>query len=80
MFKKNSKAARNLFQVIFLYEIMFDNIRVAVLIKLTAAFQTFPNICQDFLQSYIGIHLYNITLTIAAIYSSSRHNFNIEYF
>ena len=54
---------------------------VAILIKSTIAFQALPNFCQDFLQSCaVTIHLNNIPITVAALYSPPRHNLNSEHF
>jgi len=47
---------------------------VTVLIKSTITFQTFPNYCQNFLQSCtILVNINNIPVTIAALYSLPKH-------
>ena len=43
------------------------------------SFQTLPNFCQPHFQSYvILLHPNNILTILAALYSLSRHNFNIQ--
>ena len=50
----------------------------AIYIKSSLLYQSLPNFCQPHLQSCaILLYLNNIPTTIAAIYSSPRHNMNI---